>query len=131
MGEPPPAAALALGLEQQGDRVGVHHVEQAARRQVPRDGLAPAPEVAEPADRAVRGEDEVEPLAERQLQHVAPHEPGAVGEPDALGQPPRLRQRGPGEIDAHDQGGALPREAQRVEPEVALEVEEPFAAQVA
>jgi hypothetical protein len=50
-------------------------------------------------------------------------EAGAAGEADVVGQAPRQRDRLAREVDADDLGPA-PRPAQRVEPEVALQVQQ-------
>src|SRR5690606_41983486 len=90
------------------------------------DDARPLGDVGQPADRAPRGVDEVEPAWIRQgvagVVDVGVHEARAVPEPEFCGRAPRLLDRGHREVDADDLGAAL-REYEGVEPEMALQMQ--------
>ena len=111
--------------EQEGVGVELGDVEGAAGLQEVVDDLGPALEVAEPDERAPGGEDDVEGAGQlvRQARDVALHEGGAPGEADLGGERARRPDALAGEVDAGDDGAAA-RPAERVEAEVALQVQQ-------
>ncbi len=105
-------------------------VEDAARGQVARDDLGPALEIREPAEHAVGGEDHVEATGEgrRQVVEIALDEGRRHAHPRREG-----ARRGDGLLrEVHPgHGGAVPSPADGVHAEVALQVEQRLAADVA
>ena len=90
------------------------------------DDARPALEVGQPLDGAPAHEDDVEePVAEVRVGvvEVGADELGAAGQADFVGQAPRQRDRLVAEVEADDLG-AEARPAERVEAEVALQVQQ-------
>ena len=128
--QPQLAGLDALVLEDLEDRVDLRDVEPAAGLDEPGDDPCPAADVGQPAEDAARRVDDVElvPETDRQLVHVRLDE--ARVEPEVRRQLARERDRGRREVDAGDLR-AEPRPRQRVEPEMALQVEQRLAGHVA
>jgi hypothetical protein len=102
-------------------------VEDPAGTHEPRDRPRPRAEIGQPPERPSPRVHDVEGLAgERpgQVVDVGDDEPCAIGEPRLDRELARERDRGFAEIDARDLGGAEARPRQRVEPEVALQMQE-------
>ena len=113
-------------VEGVGERVDLGHVEGAAGPQVPGDDAGPALEVGQPLDGAPAHEDDVEAAAAEVgvgVVEVGADELGAAGQADLVGQAPRQRDGLVAEVEADDLG-AEARPAERVEAEVALQVQQ-------
>ena len=130
--EPQLAGLDALVLERVRHRVDLGDVEAAAGPDEVGDDLGPAPDVGHPAEHAARGVDEVEVAREgvRQRRTGPTGRSVAVGEADLGGGPGREVDRGLAEVGAGD-ARPEPRPRERVDPEVALEVEDVEARDVA
>jgi hypothetical protein len=94
------------------------------------DHLGPAGQVGQPVERPEGGEHHVEVAFQvgRELGHVGDHEAGV--EAGLGGQEPGLLDRPLGEVDPGDPGPP-PGPRERVQPEVALQVEQVLAGDVA
>src|SRR5262249_19009892 len=117
-------------LERRQGRMLVGEIEGAAWLQRRGNCAAPAPDIGQPADRSPGRVDEVIVGAAqgRGIVNLAQHE--ARREPGFLCELPRMTKRGWRKIEAGDARTAA-GEAKRVDPDVALQVQELAAADVA
>jgi hypothetical protein len=124
-----------LGVEHVGERVELGEVQEPAGRHQRRGGLGPAPDVGQPAQRADAGvHDVVRRVRDRvrRVVHVRRDERRPVrAEAEVPGQSPGQVDRGFGEVEPDDTGGAVPGPGQRVESDVALEVQQGAVADLA
>jgi hypothetical protein len=113
-----------------GDRVDLGDVEPAAGPDEVCGDARPAPDVRQPAEHALRGEDDIELALERRRQvvQVGLHERGR--DADVGGERPGSLDGLGGEVGPGHRC-AEPRQRERVEPEMALQVEERLSAHVA
>src|SRR5689334_236652 len=125
------AGLYALVLEHLQDRMDLADVEAAAGLHEPSHYACPAADVGQPAEHATRRVHDVELVAEpdRELVDVRFDEP-RVGEADVGGELSGDTDRCGREVDTGDRG-AEPRPGQRVQPEMALQVEQALPGDVA
>jgi hypothetical protein len=133
-GRPVVVAEAELGgrvavVEDPGERVGLGDVEEATRAQEVGNHLGPAGDVGQPVERPEGGEHHVEVALQLrgQLDHVGDHEGGVQA---GLGrQAPGLLDAALGDVDPGGPG-TPPDPGERVQPEVALQVEQVLAGDV-
>ena len=118
------AGGHALVLEHLRDRVDLRDEEPPARGEEMGDDPRPAADVGQPAEHATRGVDDVERPVEDvgQVVQVGAHE-ARVREAELVGERPRQLDGGRREVRAGD-ARPEPRPRQRVDPEMALQVEQ-------
>jgi hypothetical protein len=117
-------------VEDPGERVGLGDVEEAARPHEVGDHLGPAGHVGQPVEHSEGGEHHVEVALQpvREVDHVGDDEAGLQA--GLGGQEPRLLDGPFREVGAGDPGSP-PDPGECVQPEVALQVEQVLAGDVA